>query len=252
MGSAELHAIAVNVEFALAVLTFTILMFVTAPYGRSVRPGWGPTIASRLGWIVMESPPVLVFAAIYASGQFAGETVPLVFLGLWQLHYVHRAYIYPLRMRLGGKRMPILIALMAIGFNVLNAYVNAAWISHFGQYSVDWLATPQFAVGVVVFLTGLSINFHSDEVLRTLRRPGDTGYRIPDRGFHRWVSAPNYFGEIVEWTGWAIMLDAPAGWAFAAYTFANLAPRALSHRRWYRETFADYPPNRRALIPFFW
>ena len=40
-----------------------------------------------------------------------------------------------------------------------------------------------------------------------------------------------------------------AGLAFALFTFCNLAPRALSNHRWYRETFEHYPSNRRALIP---
>ena len=246
------HDWAVATEFGLAVLTFAALFLVTAPYGRSIRSGWGPVIPSRIGWIVMESPPVLAFIAIYALGQYRSETVPLVLLVLWQLHYVHRAYVFPFRMRLKGKRMPVLIAAMAIGFNLLNAYVNAAWIAHYGRYPDSWLTTPQFLIGLAMFLTGAGINFQSDEILRTLRKPGETGYRIPDRGLHRWVAAPNYFGEIVEWTGWAIMVNAPAGWAFAAYTFANLAPRAVSHHRWYRDTFADYPRTRRALIPWVW
>jgi len=37
---------------------------------------------------------------------------------------------------------------------------------------------------------------------------------------------------------------------FAIWTMANLVPRALAHHRWYRETFADYPPGRKALIPY--
>ncbi len=252
MDGASLHRSMVVLEFVLAGLTFVVLLVVTAPYGRSIRTGWGPTIPSRVGWVVMESPPVLLFLAFYLIGDRRSETVPLVLLALWQAHYMHRAFVYPLRMRLGGKRMPVAIALMAIGFNTLNAYINAAWIAHFGQYSTAWLSTPQFAVGLALFVSGAAINLHADEVLRTLRRPGETGYRIPDRGLHRWVSAPNYFGEVIEWIGWAVMLNAPAGWAFAVYTFANLAPRARSHRRWYRATFADYPSHRRALIPFLW
>lgn len=250
MWTADMHSAAVALEFGLAALTFVMLLWIYAPYGRGIRPGWGPVISSRVGWIVMESPPVVVFAAIFFAGSQSGELVPLVFFGLWQLHYVHRAYVYPLRMRLHKKKMPVVIMLSAVGFNLLNAYVNAAWIGHFGRYGPEWLATPQFIGGLALFVLGASINFHSDEVLRTLRAPGETGYRIPNRGLHRWVAAPNYFGEILEWTGWAIMLQAPAGWAFAVYAFANLAPRAWSHRAWYRETFADYPPGRRALVPF--
>jgi len=44
------------------------------------------------------------------------------------------------------------------------------------------------------------------------------------------------------------------GWSlpalsFAIWTAANLGPRARTHHRWYQQTFADYPPERRALIP---
>ena len=250
MTALDWYWVAVGAEFALAAITFVALLLVTAPYGRSIRPGWGPVISSRVGWIVMETPPVLAFVAFYVMGQHRAETTPLVLLGLWQLHYIHRAYIYPVRMRLGRKKMPVLVAALAIVFNVLNAYVNATWIARYGEYPASWLATPQFVLGLLVFLTGGAINFHSDEVLRTLRKPGETGYKIPNRGLHRWVAAPNYFGEILEWTGWAIMLWSPAGWAFAVYTIANLAPRAWSHRRWYRQTFADYPAQRKALVPF--
>ncbi len=66
------------------------------------------------------------------------------------------------------------------------------------------------------------------------------------------MASPNYFGEVLEWCGWALAVKGLAGWAFAIYTFANLAPRARSHLRWYREKFDDYPNQRKALIPFIW
>jgi 3-oxo-5-alpha-steroid 4-dehydrogenase 1 len=37
--------------------------------------------------------------------------------------------------------------------------------------------------------------------------------------------------------------------SFAIWTAANLIPRGVSHHAWYRRTFADYPANRRAVIP---
>jgi protein-S-isoprenylcysteine O-methyltransferase Ste14 len=69
---------------------------------------------------------------------------------------------------------------------------------------------------------------------------------------YRWISCPNYFGEIVEWIGWAIATWSLAGLAFALWTAANLAPRARSHHQWYRESFADYPQERKALVPRLW
>ena len=40
--------------------------------------------------------------------------------------------------------------------------------------------------------------------------------------------------------------------AFAFFTFCNLAPRGATHHAWYRAKFDDYPPSRKAVIPFVW
>ena len=53
----------------------------------------------------------------------------------------------------------------------------------------------------------------------------------------------------MEWTGFAIMTWSPAALVFALWTFFNLVPRALDHHKWYKATFTNYPPERKALIP---
>ena len=244
------HAWAVWALCGTAVLTAVSLLWLSAPYGRHARKGWGPEIPNRVGWIAMELPAVVVWLGFYAMGTHSAETVPLVLLGLWQLHYLNRTFIFPFRMRADGKTMPLSIAAMAILFNIWNAYVNALWLSHFGHYTTDWLVDPRFLVGVALFLTGMGINVWADSVLMRLRAPGQTGYHIPRGGLYEWITCPNYFGEILEWTGWAILTWSGAGLAFALYTAANIGPRAFSHQRWYREKFPDYPKDRKALIPF--
>ena len=84
---------------------------------------------ARTGWIVMETPAVVVFLAIYFQGEHRFELVPLLLLGMWQWHYIRRTYIFPFQMRSEGKRIPVLVCVAAIVFNLLNAYVNARWIS---------------------------------------------------------------------------------------------------------------------------
>jgi len=91
---------------------------------------------------------------------------------------------------------------------------------------------------------------YSDHILRQLRKPGESGYKIPTRGFYRYLSSPNYFGEILEWTGWAILTWSLPGLAFALFTIANLAPRAIAKQNWYIKSFPDYPKKRKAIIPF--
>jgi 3-oxo-5-alpha-steroid 4-dehydrogenase 1 len=148
-------------------------------------------------------------------------------------------------MKAVGRRKPLLTVVMASVFNFLNAFGNGTQLT--ARPHDAW-----FFVGLGLFVLGFGLNVHSDAVLRSLRADGSTGYSVPQRGLHRFVAAPNYFGEIVEWLGFAIAAQTLAGWAFLAFTFANLAPRASSHHRWYRQKFTDYPRSRRALIPFVW
>jgi protein-S-isoprenylcysteine O-methyltransferase Ste14 len=235
-----------------AAATFLVLMRVSAPYGRHARGGWGPSIPARVGWLVMESPSCLVFVPVFLAGRHAGELVPRILLGLWLLHYVYRTFVFPLRIREGGRRMPLVVMGLGLAFQLLNSCLNARYVSELGHYGAGWLGDPRCAVGLTLFLIGWSVNHHSDGILLTLRASGDLGYRMPDGGLFRWVSCPNYLGELVEWTGWALMTWSLAGLAFAAFTAANLVPRARDHHRWYRRTFASYPATRKALLPYVW
>jgi steroid 5-alpha reductase family enzyme len=146
--------------------------------------------------------------------------------------------------------MPAAVSLMAIVFNVINAYLNARWLSELGSYPRSWLADPRFLAGAALFLGGMALNISSDNTLFKLRKPGDEGYRIPHGGAYRWVSAPNYLGELIEWLGFALASWSLAGLAFFLFTFANLVPRAIANHKWYRHRFPDYPRERKAVIPF--
>jgi protein-S-isoprenylcysteine O-methyltransferase Ste14 len=230
-----------------AAITAPFLFFVTAPYGRHARSGWGPTVPARAGWVLMEAPSALGFAVWFALGDPGGAN--LVFLALWEVHYLYRSFVFPLLMRPGG-RMPVSILASGVLFNAINAYINGRWLFTLsGGTPIAWLADPRFLIGFVLFVAGLAIHVHADGVLRNLRRPGETGYRIPNGGLYRWVSCPNYLGETLEWTGWALATWSLPGAAFAIWTAANLVPRARSHHRWYCETFPEYPARRKAFLP---
>lgn len=239
--------------FALAGAMVVTLFFVIAPYGRHIRKGWGLTVDNRLGWIIMEAPAPVLFAVCFALGKHSDTATAVAFLVMWELHYVHRAFIYPFGLRSRGKRMPMLIAAMAVLFSSVNAYLNGAYLfSLSGGYEIGWLTDPRFLAGLPLFVCGYVINKQADRTLRHLRQPGETGYAVPTGGLYRWVSCPNYLGEIITWFGWALATWSLTGLAFAVWVLANLVPRARSHHRWYRERFAEYPPNRRALLPGVW
>jgi hypothetical protein len=238
----------------IALGTFLALLFISAPYGRHTRKGWGPLLPNWLGWFLMESVSVIAFLIMFIIGDGPKTTTTFIFLGMWELHYLQRAFVYPFVMRDGQKKMPLAIPLLASGFNLGNSYLNGRCLFHFAgdRYSANWLLDERFLIGAALFLTGFIINLWADHKLRRLRQPGETGYKVPHGGLYRYISCPNYFGEILEWTGWAIATWSLAGLTFAIWTFANLAPRALDNHRWYHENFESYPIERKALIPWVW
>ena len=249
----KLLNIMLAITFPLAAVTFIALLYISAPYGRHKRRGWGPSLSNRLGWLLMESPSVLIFGILFYIGE-APKTLPMIiYFGFWQAHYIHRAFIYPFMIRNGRKLMPIAIMSMAFAFNIGNAYINGRYLfSLSGGYPATWITSPQMIVGLILFISGFTINRWADRVLQNLRKPGETNYKIPYGGLYRWISCPNYFSEIIEWIGWAIATWSLPGLAFALWTMANLVPRARANHTWYHEHFPDYPGERKALIPGIW
>lgn len=236
----------------MAAVTAPLLLHLPAPYGRHVRPGWGPTVPTRLGWVLMEAPAAVVFGVCFAAGgrSSAGS---LAFLILWEAHYCYRTLFFPLILRARHSRMPLVIVGCGMAFNVLNGYLNGRWLFTLGpDRGAAWLSDPRFLVGVILFAAGFAGHVDADRRLRALRPAGTTGYSVPHGGLFQWISCPNYLGEIVEWSGWALATWSLPGLAFAVWTAANLAPRARAHHRWYRDQFHEYPGRRRALLPGLW
>lgn len=238
---------------AATLATLLGLLFVVAPYGRHARKGFGPAVDAQAAWAVMEGVALVVMPLVFLAAAPEVPPAAAVLAFLWCAHYFNRAVIYPWRRRGAGGRSPLLIPLLAVLFNVLNGYANGLGLAaNLDRYDASWLSDPRFIIGVALFFIGAGINIHSDAVLLRLRKEKGPGYHMPQRGVHKHVAAPNYFGEILEWVGWAIAAWTAAGFLFAAYTAANLAPRAYDHLKWYRARFQDYPKTRKALIPFVW
>ena len=235
----------------LAVLSFCALFFITAPYGKFTRTGFGPAINRTAGWMIMESPSFLLMIVLFVFGNRQGNLTAFIFLLMWEMHYVNRTFIFPFRMRGAKKGITLLTVLMGVFFNIGNGYLNGRYLFTLSEpYGVNWLWDPRFIIGAVLFFVGYGINMQSDGVLRSLRQPGETEYKIPNKGMFRHVTAANYFGEIVEWTGFVIATWSPAALVFLIWTVANLVPRAVSQHKWYKKEFPNYPSNRRILIPY--
>lgn len=235
--------------FSFAVLVFFLLFFIPAPYGKFSRKGWGPSIKSKLAWMIMEFPSPFLMTLFFITADT--KTLPqIIFLILWLTHYVHRTFVYPFSQSGREKPYPLIVASMAIIFNCLNGLSNGFGIFHLNSYTLSWLLTWQFISGILIFLTGFIINKTADGKLRSLRNNNHEEYVIPHGWLFNYISSPHYFGEVIEWAGWALMTWSLPGLAFSVFTFANLFPRAVASHQWYKSHFQEYPSERKAIIPF--
>ena len=84
-------------------------------------------------------------------------------------------------------------------FCSVNAYLQASYFLALYVYPRDWLGSLWFIAGVLIFALGFISNIQADSILRNLRKPGETGYKVPYGGLFDYVSAANYGAELIEW-----------------------------------------------------
>ncbi|WP_063850731.1 hypothetical protein [Flammeovirga sp. SJP92] len=235
----------------IALITFCILFFfkVVAPFGRHTRSDWGPVLSNSWGWFIMEIISIIgLWSGFLITGGMQSPLIAKVAMVFWTLHYINRTFIFPFRMPNKKKKMPLVIVGSAVFFNSINGTLNGIFLGQGWFY----FSFPLFVAGMLLFGIGMYINIKSDNILLNLRKPGETHYVIPKGFLFKYLSSPNLFGEIIEWTGFFLMVPSVASLSFLAWTLANLVPRARDHHEWYLKTFKSYPLNKKILIPKIW
>lgn len=330
---------------------------VTAPFGRhAVRSRVSWRLPASLSWCLQESPTLLcVLYTVFYEMPMRSEAVwkgrrddgfiegmphylvsclydymnstNSIALSCFVLHYVHRAFIYPLCISPSAHLVPVHVTAAATLYCMFNGRLQvlaslspqSALRAQGGLAATLQARTPRLEdvflgetsvqetgnvillalvlLSALLFLYGMYVNISSDYALLRLRRQvgtlqskshdvaNDEGkYFIPRGGWFDSISCPNFFGEILEWTGYAALLwtstaliDGPldvestassaygrvkdalalpaarcalySGASFAVYTAANLLPRAVAHHAWYLQKFGTkYASLQRAAV----
>jgi len=232
-------------------------------FGRGkLNDGMAVSVDGRIGFIIMESTAFLCVPAFLSCTHANSIRHRLLLFG-YVFHYVNRTFIYPSLM-INPKPIPLTICFAAFLFNIWNGTLQGMYIGTLDISEEHFYSLP-FIVGLAFFVIGFYINNQCDEILRSLRRkpkkkrnsaPTDKDdvskrYSIPYGNMYDYVSCGNYFGEIVEWGGFALLTQSYGAFVFFLFTMGNLIPNALLGHQWYRKTFPKtYPPNRKAIIPF--
>jgi 3-oxo-5-alpha-steroid 4-dehydrogenase 1 len=255
----KLHELLCYAMIAAGACAFAALFFIHAPYGRFSQPkGWGPLVNAKLAWIIWESPSLVLPAVALASSPDGFRSLiddplsprTLLYLCL-TIHYTYRVLLFPLLTR-GGKPAPLSVAALSFTYCCWNGFLQGYYLAF--QLTPSSSVSPYvLAIGMGCWFLGWISVVRSDLILINLRKPGETGYKIPYGGLFEFVSAANYTSECFEWCGYATASGGALPCVcFAVFTFCNLSPRGVAHHYWYLSKFEDYPRGRKAIIPWLW
>lgn len=238
----------------MGLFVFVTLYFVDAGYGKFRSNKWGYSINNKLGWVLMECPALIPIA--YTIVALTPSALAILFMSLYALHYVYRSFIFPALLK-GNSKMPLAITAMGATFNFTNSTLLCASVMAFPKESYSdicsYAGNWNFWLGIVLFFMGMYTHMKADHTIRNLRKPGDTNHYLPKGGLFDYVTSANYFGELLEWTGFAILLCNPAAWMFVWWTAANLVPRAHAINKKYRAEFGnEQVGKRKRVIPFIY
>ena len=155
---------------------YTFILY-SAPYGKFLRKGWGPSVRSKWAWMIMELPsPVLMAYFFFTSDQ--KNLALVIFILFWLVHYLHRTFIYPFTQSGRDKSYPFILVCMAFMFNCLNGFVNGYGVFHLLIYSSSWLLSWQFITGTIIFVFGFIINKIADEKIKSISKGSQFTYLV--------------------------------------------------------------------------
>ena len=286
----KIYEIILVIAIAIIPINMLFFSHIPTPYGRFYKKDiWGPELDEKTAWCIMESTALFMFLIFYfLFGINKLGYVPLFFLSLWVFHYINRSFIYPFFiMKQKYKKFPLLLVVLGFLYLSMFSYLNAKNISSNPKYTMDWFKKPIFIIGVIIFFIGFIINVWADCKLQQNKKDNkkiddndiknkevklyesgkfdfskmfDTNiyfensekkhYHLPTGGLYNYISSPNYLGEILEWSGWAIATWSLPGLLFALGAVGCIGVRALHTHKWYEKHFENIPKDRKALIPF--
>jgi 3-oxo-5-alpha-steroid 4-dehydrogenase 1 len=265
------RVMAVQLAIALSVLAGAFDKRTKAPYGKFANKSLGTAqLNPRFGWWLMELPATVCFLYTYLksspesdakteeqrkTGRGPSKTVSRLFATLFFVHYLNRGWYFPLSIRVDpGSKASFALGNSLIGALItgLHGYLHARMFRTHGEHLNDqWLSDPRFLVGFPLYELGFWITVHSEWVMRNLRRPGSPRYSIPMGGMFRYVSSPQYFGELMAFLGLTLSTWSLPSLAIFLISAFNLVPRSFQNHEWYLQKFGEayIKLNRRVLIP---
>lgn len=238
--------------FLFAVISILVQCWKPLPYGKLSEGDGSCTVYLRPSWVAVHIiPGFVIFTVTYFTGLHFDSPINIAMYLLFTVHYLTRGLLR-LISRYSQNKITVWVPLTVLLTNTYFHYVNAEFVGSV-DYCSEYYYDPRFILGVILFMIGFVINRVSDIKLLFLRKSRrDRDYLIPNGILFYFISSPNYFGEGLQWLGWAVLTWSPAGLVWWLFLEALFLPRSRQAHIWYRNNFRNYPSHRKALLPFIY
>jgi len=217
---------------------------------------FGPNVSTRNGMMFLYTPGILI--ALYFFVQI-GIFIPAAIMEnrgalmavLIAVHFAKRVFESAFVHKYSGT-MPVTTCLTITSLYAIMSPAHC----YYAQLAPPFKTAPGEllrSIGLVLYVVGILGNFYHHYLLATLRKPGETGYKVPHGGFFDLlggVATPHYFFELIEWLGVALVSQHVNSFMLLVGMFLYLADRATAQTEWSKTALKDeYPKTRKHMIP---
>jgi len=209
-------------------------------------------LPSRLGMFIIYFPAVVIAPAVYAFLGNPGTTWHWLVMVAVSLHFGKRCLETMFLHKYSGV-MNVFTALAVCSlYSILAALLGVIAATEIPAELVNSDAfNPWYITGGVLWTVGIAGNFYHHWLLANLRKPGETGYKLPRGGLFQWVACPHYTMELLGWLGFAFVFHHWTAWVLLGVMTAYLAGRGHNTVKWYRDRLGDEVPDGwKRMVPF--
>lgn len=223
-----------------------------AGYSKFADPKKSYKVPSRIGMLLLYSPAFVVSLGYLRSAPKSnGNGREWLTAALLAVHFGKRVFECLFVHKYSGTMDGDFLVPISMSY-VMTAALSAHQQLQIKDYSHPW-SGPVYGIGLGMAIVGQAGNFYHHLLLSRLRKDGNSSgerYVIPSGGLFRFVTMPHYFFELIAWLGLACVTQQMNGFLTLCDMTSYLAGRSVATTRWYKSKFANYPIERKHLIPF--
>ncbi|MBR54158.1 hypothetical protein CMK19_10400 [Candidatus Poribacteria bacterium] len=224
-------------------------------------------ITGTIAYLAMISTSVYVVSSTAGALAFRSKVV-VVMVIVWAMRLGLFLFIRVLKVgedsRFEDAKNSFVTFLMFFNISGLWVFLTTANALTLILNNSDLFGDFQFFVGLTIWIIGFSFEVIADEQKRRFRKKTENQGMFIVSGLWSISRHPNYFGEILIWTGMAIIsLPVLSGWQYATLispifvtllltriSGVNLLEESADKKWGHLDNYQDYKKNTAVLVPF--